>query len=160
MTRDAKIGMALGILGTVVLIAGGWWFLKDDRGEASLDPSSANFAIDVSNTELVTEGKAVYAQYCAQCHGNNLQGEPNWRERKANGRLPAPPHDESGHTWHHTDRQLFLLTKYGPSALIDGNYESDMPGFETVLTDRQIAASLAYIKSTWPEEILARQQSR
>lgn len=101
----------------------------------------------------IDRGRAVYAQHCASCHGANLEGEPghpDWRRRKPNGRLPAPPHDESGHTWHHTDEQLFAMTKYGPAKLIgDPNYETDMPGFGGVLSDSDIRAVLAFIKSTW-----------
>ena len=62
----------------------------------------------------------------------------------------APPHDASGHTWHHSDNQLFTIVKKGVSAIVPG-YESDMPGFESVLTDQEIRAVLAFIKSTWPE---------
>jgi mono/diheme cytochrome c family protein len=111
---------------------------------------------DPADAALVARGAAVYAQHCAICHGARLEGQPNWRERLPNGRLPAPPHDASGHTWHHPDAQLFTLTKEGPAALLPG-YESDMPGFRGVLTDGEIWAVLAYIKSTWPEAIRARQ---
>jgi mono/diheme cytochrome c family protein len=64
--------------------------------------------------------------------------------------MPAPPHDDTGHTWHHSDRQLFTITKRGVSAIVPG-YDSNMPAFEGVLTDAEIVAVLAYIKSTWPE---------
>ena len=91
---------------------------------------------------------------CASCHGANLEGQANWRQRKPDGRLPAPPHDETGHTWHHPDAQLFALTKYGPANLVSqGSYESDMPGYDGVLSDAEIVAVLSYIKSTWPREI-------
>jgi mono/diheme cytochrome c family protein len=63
-----------------------------------------------------------------------------------NGRLPAPPHDATGHTWHHPDRELFEITKNGPAGIAPG-YESDMPAFKDVLNDREIWAVLAYIKS-------------
>jgi mono/diheme cytochrome c family protein len=104
-------------------------------------------------------GQKLYAQHCAACHGAKLEGQPNWRERLPNGRMPAPPHDESGHTWHHTDRVLFAITKnglvppYAPPA-----YESDMPGFAGTLSDDEIRAVLAYIKSHWtsPELLAAR----
>ena len=36
------------------------------------------------------------------------------------------------------------------SAIVPG-YESDMPAFEGILSDDEIVAVLAYIKSTWPE---------
>ncbi len=105
---------------------------------------------DPSNSRQVASGKAVYDRNCAACHGGNLEGQPEWRSRLPNGRLPAPPHDDSGHTWHHDDDVLFGLTKfglmppYGPPA-----YQSDMPAFGTTLSDQQIWDVLAYIKSRW-----------
>jgi mono/diheme cytochrome c family protein len=95
-------------------------------------------------------GQVVYAQHCASCHGKNLEGQPNWQTRKADGRLPAPPHDDSGHTWHHSDEQLFKITKFGVSAVVPG-YESDMPAFGKKLTDREIVAAINFIKSHWSE---------
>ncbi len=105
--------------------------------------------------ELVAEGRQVYGEHCASCHGLRLQGQPNWRRRGPNGRLPAPPHDASGHTWHHPDPQLFAMTKFGPAAMVPG-YQSDMPAYEALLSDQQILAVLSYIKSRWPPEIRAR----
>ena len=105
---------------------------------------------DAANAELVKLGARVYGQHCAACHGARLEGQPNWRRRLPNGRLPAPPHDESGHTWHHPDDVLFAITKDGlapPYAPRD--YESDMPAFGGKLSDAEIWAVLAYIKSNW-----------
>lgn len=110
--------------------------------------------------ERIAQGKAVYADHCASCHGVNLEGQPNWQSRKADGRLPAPPHDPSGHTWHHPDQMLFVMTKFGPQATAGPGYQSDMPAFEGVLTDQEIIDVLTYIKSTWPEEIRQEQARR
>ncbi|HEX9856965.1 MAG TPA: cytochrome c, partial [Paracoccaceae bacterium] len=74
-------------------------------------------------------GREVYAANCASCHGAALEGQPDWRRRLDNGRMPAPPHDDSGHTWHHADRMLFQITKRGVSAVVP-DYDSDMPAFE------------------------------
>lgn len=101
-------------------------------------------------------GEKVYAEHCASCHGENLEGQANWRRRKADGRLPAPPHDETGHTWHHADGLLFEMTKFGPAKIVGGGYESDMPGYADILSDAQIVAVLSYIKSRWPAEVQAR----
>jgi mono/diheme cytochrome c family protein len=95
--------------------------------------------------------------HCAACHGVKLEGQPDWRRRLPNGRLPAPPHDESGHTWHHPDSVLFGITKNGllPPYAPTG-YESDMPAFGDKLADEEIWAVLAYIKSRWTSrEVLA-----
>tara|TARA_R110000787_G_scaffold208722_1_gene318716 strand:- start:256 stop:774 length:519 start_codon:yes stop_codon:yes gene_type:complete len=147
--RSAAIGVA-----AVALIAAGagMWFLSA-RDEAPVGP------IDAGDARLVALGLEVYRQNCASCHGAKLEGQPDWRTRKADGKLPAPPHDETGHTWHHADDQLFRLTKNGvkPPLAPDG-YRSDMPAFDGVLTDEEIRAALAYIKSSWPDRARARQQ--
>lgn len=101
-------------------------------------------------SEQIALGRHVYAQSCASCHGVNLEGQPDWKRRLENGRMPAPPHDESGHTWHHSDQDLFAITKLGVGGVVPG-YESDMPAFGEILSDDEIAAVLAFIKSTWPE---------
>lgn len=110
-----------------------------------------------NNPEVLAAGTQIYAEQCASCHGQKLEGQPNWQRRQPSGKLPAPPHDANGHTWHHNDELLFSITKYGiaKSAGLDG-YDSDMPIYEGVLTDAEIIAVLSYIKSTWPEEIRER----
>ncbi|MGH6931850.1 MAG: c-type cytochrome [Dongiaceae bacterium] len=115
-------------------------------------------AIDPQDAVQVAMGQAVYAAQCARCHGAKLEGQPNWRDRMANGRLPAPPHDEQGHSWHHPDSVLFGITKHGLGPYAPTGYESDMPAFDGVLSDEEIAAVLAYIKSQWPKQVQARQQ--
>ena len=81
-----------------------------------------------------------------------MQGQPNWDVRDDNGLLPAPPHDESGHTWHHSDDQLFEVVKYGPPvAMGDASYLSAMPPFEGLLEDDEILSILIFIRSSWPE---------
>jgi len=108
------------------------------------------------SAEAEPDGQALYLEHCASCHGVELEGQPNWRSRDPEGKLPAPPHDETGHSWHHPDPQLFAITKYGIEALVP-NYKSDMGGYEDILTDEEIWAVLGYIKSQWPEEIRERQ---
>ncbi|KJS42272.1 c-type cytochrome [Salipiger marinus] len=105
-------------------------------------------------------GERLYQENCASCHGANLEGQPDWRTRLPNGRLPAPPHDASGHTWHHTDRVLFDIVKRGPAAIVGAGYESDMPGYEGVLTNDEITSIVDYIKSTWPDKERAFQSER
>ena len=110
-----------------------------------------------SNSELAAQlqiGQQVYTDQCAACHGANLEGQPNWQSPGLDGLMPAPPHDETGHTWHHTTELLFAITKYGivEAANLEG-YESAMPAYDGVLTDGEIGAVLAFIKSQWPVEL-------
>lgn len=96
-------------------------------------------------------GEALYRTHCASCHGADLEGQPDWQTPLASGRLPAPPHDATGHTWHHPDGVLLRIIREGPAEVVGGGYESDMPGFGEVLSDREIGAIIEFLKSTWPE---------
>jgi len=110
---------------------------------------------DPRDAARVARGAKVYVDNCAACHGTRLEGQPDWRRRLPNGRMPAPPHDDSGHTWHHADAVLFGITKRGvvPPYAPPG-YESDMPAFAGKLSDDDIWAVLAYIKSHWSAQVL------
>ncbi len=108
---------------------------------------------DASDAQLVAVGEVLYQQHCASCHGAELEGQPNWKQRDENGYLPAPPHDETGHTWHHPDEQLFEITKIGTEAFVGMGYKSNMIGFEEQLSDSEIWAVLAFIKSQWSARI-------
>lgn len=122
-----------------------------DAGSTPGDDPRAN----QGDPAKVALGAKLYAQNCVACHGVKLEGQPDWRTRFPNGRLPAPPHDDSGHTWHHPDDVLFGITKRGlvpPYAPRD--YPSDMPAFGAKLTDEEIWAVLAYIKTHWTNEVL------
>lgn len=118
------------------------------------------FYIDLTDQQLAARGEEIYAQHCAACHGAKLEGQPDWRIRLPNGRLLAPPHDETGHTWHHADSVLFDIVKHGlvPGKTAPPGHESDMPAYGDILSDQEIMAVLAYIKSTWPKEIRELQQ--
>jgi len=134
----------------IVVVAGGF-LMKWDVSDGAVPTDRARVSL----------GGQVYNEHCAACHGVNLEGQPNWRVRKPDGRLPAPPHDETGHTWHHADEQLFRVTKFGlNSPIAPEGYKSDMPAFATVLTDDEIWAVLSYIQSKWPDEILDRRKAR
>jgi len=109
-------------------------------------------------------GKPLYRQNCAVCHGADLKGQKNWQRADKNGILPAPPHDKSGHTWHHDDGLLFDYIKFGGAKTLAkrgvAGFNSGMPGFAEPMSDLEIWHVLAYIKSTWPKQIQAVQKER
>ncbi len=115
---------------------------------------------DATNRNQVVYGSQVYNAQCAECHGNNLQGQANWRTRKADGLLPAPPHAAAGHSWHHSDQELFDYTRGGGQALMPDGKKSGMPAFADRLNDQDIWAVLAFIKSTWPADIQKQQAEK
>jgi len=123
------------------------WLSDKARGSGLLRPS---------DRPTVALGKKVYEANCAACHGADLEGEPNWRSTRADGTRPAPPHDETGHTWHHADKVLFELTKFGLAKFAGSDVKTAMPAYEGKLTDEEIIAALSYIKSRWPEAVRKR----
>jgi len=142
--KTVVIGAALIILAGVAAVV--FW----------LTMPGIELALRPSDKSVVARGATVYTAQCASCHGARLEGQLNWRQRTSDGKLPAPPHDESGHTWHHSDALLIDLTKRGTAAVAGPGYQSDMPAFGDLLGDADIVAVLSFIKSTWPEEIRTR----
>lgn len=142
----------------VAVLAAGVAFLWVKSGETTFAESSAGeFPIDIAR------GEVLYAENCAICHGANLEGQEDWRSPRDDGSLPPPPHDASGHTWHHPDSLLFTYTKMGGEATLAAQgvtFKSGMPGFGVILSDEEIWNILAFIKSTWPERERASQADR
>lgn len=143
--RRNRVGIAT-LGAALAFLAGAITFSVVQKNRSPADPDDA---------VQVARGKTVYDRYCAVCHGAKLEGQPEWQKRLPNGRLPAPPHDASGHTWHHPDAVLFGITQNGllPGTYAPPDYQSDMPAFGGMLSDADIWAVLAYIKSTWPQDV-------
>ena len=115
---------------------------------------------DVTNVQLVAQGKLIYATRCAACHGGDLQGEPGWPTPRPNNVMPASPLDARGTTWQRTDQWLFTTIKQGGQATASPGATSLMPAFGGGLTDAEIWAVISYLKSSWPEDTQTAQPQR
>ncbi len=128
-----------------------------------LIPASGQAAHELDSRDIAN-GKTLYGEQCASCHGANLEGQPNWRTPDDNGVLPAPPHDEAGHTWHHDNKLLFEYTRQGGAEAMAergiSGFNSGMPGFSGEISDDEIWDILAFIRSTWPERVQEIQRGR
>lgn len=143
-----SVALWTGLAAAAIAVAAGYWWTAGSSEPWRLRPDDA---------AVVAEGRTVYRQHCASCHGAALEGEANWRTPDADGYLPAPPHDRTGHTWHHPEELLFRITRLGTVKAANlPDHKSRMPGFEGVLDDDEIVAVLSFIKSTWPEQIRMR----
>lgn len=106
------------------------------------------------NPDEITLGQTIYAANCAACHGVNLEGEADWKIQNDDDSFRSPPHDETGHTWHHPDAVLLEAIRLGGARFEGLNIggTSPMPAFGESLTEAEITAVLTYIKSTWPDD--------
>lgn len=100
----------------------------------------------------VQRGQAVYQANCATCHGVNAEGAPNWATPGPDGLYPPPPHDDSGHTWHHSDRVLYESIYDGMADPLKPGSLLRMPAWGGKLSDGEIRAVIEYFKSLWSEK--------
>lgn len=117
----------------------------------AIDPTPTAPPMPVLRADYVAQGEKLYTQYCTSCHGANLQGQPNWKKPLADGKFPAPPHDDSGHTWHHPDSLLIGIILEGGNGTA-GAIPSNMPAFKQSLNENDAQAILEFIKSRWSEK--------
>jgi S-disulfanyl-L-cysteine oxidoreductase SoxD len=142
--RRPLITMASSVAVAVVVVAAALIAGLATPSTARQNTHFANAQDDAS----VLHGKQVYMRNCASCHGRSLQGQPLWQLMDEYAGRRAPAHDQTGHTWQHSDEALFHFTKYGrwdPSGP-----PTYMPPFENRLNDADILAALGFIKRSWP----------
>lgn len=112
----------------------------------------------------IENGALIYAKECASCHGGNLEGQNDWMSQNEDGTMRAPPHDDTGHTWHHPDEFLFNYTKFGGAEMLKRlglkDVKSGMPAYSNRLNDQEIWDVLDYIKSNWSEKSRKYQKRR
>ena len=94
-------------------------------------------------------GEQLFASTCAACHGDGGEGAENWMVRDEDGRLPPPPLNGEGHTWHHSDGVLYGIVSEGGAGI---GFGSNMPGFKEELTHEEIIAVLEYVKTLWEDK--------
>lgn len=112
--------------------------------------SQAMAAQPSSEIEL---GRQLYQTHCASCHGRSGEGQLDWQKADAAGELPAPPHDSTGHTWRHTDRELEVMIEMGWRDPFNATSRLTMPAFDSVLPRSDVRAIITYLKTLWtPQE--------
>jgi len=99
------------------------------------------------DAEAAAEGERLYAQFCASCHKPDLSGDPDWKTPDDDGTFRPPPHDASGHTWHHPVPQLVDIVLNG-----SGAPGSTMPRFDGTLDEAQVEAIIEFLRSRWGDE--------
>jgi mono/diheme cytochrome c family protein len=136
------------VLATGLVVIGGC--AAPSRATPTMESTAA--ALPTLEPSQVARGRQLYVQSCASCHGQNAEGAANWEQPDERGDLRPPPHDDSGHTWRHSDAQLADIVRDGMRDPFNKTPELTMPAFSDSLRDEDIAAMIAYFKSLWSSE--------
>jgi mono/diheme cytochrome c family protein len=179
--RKPVLNYLLGYWGAIVLVAGALFALvAAGCGTADTQPSdpdtqaASGFALDSSVSSEPTpdstsatnqepeaepvspvnlDGSKLFADNCAVCHGTVGQGQDGWQQRNPDGSFRAPPHDATGHTWHHPDGLLFRTVSEGGRDVPNLGVTSGMPAFGGTLSPGQIVAVINFLRTLWgPQE--------
>ena len=105
----------------------------------------------LANDQL-KKGQALYQQNCAQCHDSGASTSDAWKKPNSMGEMPAPPHNQRGHTWRHSDNQLKRMIIKGWRDPFNKSKRLTMPSFKGRLTAQEIDILLGYLKSLWTEQ--------
>lgn len=111
-----------------------------------------------SSSGQIREGRKIYEQHCAACHGWQGEGTADWKKPDEKGEMPPPPHDETGHTWRHSDAMLFEMIAEGWQHPFNKSDRLTMPAFKDILSDQEIKAVIEYLRTLWTEEQRGYQQ--
>ena len=110
---------------------------------------------DLAYPDRIAAGSALYADYCESCHGAGGIGEsPEDPAAQDEFGFKAPALNDDMHAWHHSDAGL-------RATINEGSPRNDrMAAWQDVLSDNEIDAIIAYVKSTWSIRSLACQGAR
>jgi mono/diheme cytochrome c family protein len=152
LRRLGPKGRFLGFATLIALIITVFW-ISYERHAAETEVTADRF-----NEAQVSLGGSLYIANCAFCHGDNLEGKPGWDGHYPSGRRPALPLNGETEITRLSDQDIMDVTKYGGQPFSPADYENDMPGFEMQLSDADIWAIVAFIKSRWSDEAIERQR--
>jgi mono/diheme cytochrome c family protein len=118
-----------------------------EKPPAATDPLSVDDAATLSS---LNRGARLFQEHCAQCHGPEAQGHPDWETPGVIA--AAPPLNGSGNDWKRTRAQLITSIKNG--AKRDGL--AVMPAWKDRLSDAEIDEIVTWFQALWPADVYAK----
>jgi mono/diheme cytochrome c family protein len=96
--------------------------------------------------ESVNRGARLYQEHCAQCHGPEAQGHPDWQNPQF---AAAPPLNGTGNEWKRKKAELIAIIKSGAKR----GTEPVMPGWDGRLSEQEIEDIVAWFQALWPMDV-------
>ncbi|HJW81179.1 MAG TPA: cytochrome c [Acidiferrobacterales bacterium] len=101
--------------------------------------------------ESIGRGARLFEEHCAQCHGPQAQGHPDWQTPSDGSFAAAPPLNGTGNDWKRSRAELVATIKTGVRRKSDK--VDIMPGWKGRLSERDIEDVLSWMQSLWPAEV-------
>jgi mono/diheme cytochrome c family protein len=141
-----KIWRGAGVILLVVIVCG----CERKAAESSATSLQAPLGSDRPlSVESVMRGARLYQEHCAQCHGPEAQGHPDWQNPQV---VAAPPLDGTGNEWKRKRSDLIAIVKKG----ITRNNAHIMPAWAERLSDQEIEDIVAWFQALWPMDVYDR----
>jgi mono/diheme cytochrome c family protein len=110
-------------------------------------PPPAPGADEIVSFTVLNRGQQLFQEHCAQCHGPEGQGHPDWRTP---GVVAAPPLNGTGNDSQRSRAQLIGAIKNG--VVRDGT--PVMPAWKGRLSDADIEAVMTWFQTAlWPPDV-------
>lgn len=117
--------------------------------EKTAAPATADQAQRSFTTESLFNGVRLFHEHCAQCHGPEAQGHPDWQNPKV---AAAPPLNGTGNVWKRRKQDMIAIIKNG----VKRNGEPVMPAWQGRLSDREIEDIISWYQALWPPKVYER----
>jgi len=98
--------------------------------------------------EGVARGAKLYQENCAQCHGPQAQGHPDWQRAKKEGYAAAPPLNGTGTDIGLTRVRMVEVIRKGAKR----KGVMVMPAWKGRVSDEKILDIISWYQALWPAE--------
>jgi len=99
----------------------------------------------------LARGSALFAERCAQCHGPQGQGHPDWQTPSDGQFAAAPPLNGTGNDWKRSRAELATIIQKGVRRKSDK--AEIMPAWKGRLTATDIDDVINWMQSLWPADV-------
>jgi len=134
-----------------------WWLAAlvlaagCNKGEQAVAPPPATLNLPHFERASLERGAALFGEYCAQCHGPQGQGHPDWQTPSDGKFSAAPPLNGTGNDWKRSRAELVAVVKNGVRRKSDN--ADIMPSWKGRMNDRDLEDLINWMQSLWPPEV-------
>ena len=127
----------------------GLWLAACGKEESAPPPLTAPSTAETEPlfpVENMMRGAQLYQEQCAQCHGPEAQGHPDWENPAI---VAAPPLNGTGNAWKKKKSELIAIIRNGASR----NGMPVMPAWKGRLTEQDMEDIVIWFQALWPPEV-------